>query len=476
MKKNKLCFFFALFFSIVFGLERPALFAQDASGGLPGESGGQSRTGIPSQLYAAAGTGPARKLSSDEAVELAIKNNLGLESARLNADAKKRQSSLSWNQFIPTTSVQGLVNRVNEKSVTIMGPGPRWTAQGQLSFELGLNLATFERIKNLRLEYENGILSYEQARAQTEKTVRQTYYDVIYQGEQIDILEQSFANIQRQAAMAGANYRAGLIPEVDFLRAQVAVEIFKPGLDQAKNGLKTLTANFAFILGLPTNTEFELEAAPEEISYLQLDVDELNAKAFYGNWDIASLRKNILVTQSGQWAQFYSNYTPSLFFTWDLTRSMVEPWENNLFNGSNWNPGGSLTIGVRFYLDRLLPFSQGAQGVKAIDDSIAVLNNRLAQLTQQTAMGVYSTVLSLEQIRSQAEAQKLTVNLAERSYELTEQAYRGGLRQLLDVQSAEQDLREARLNMLKQNTDYLKGILDLEYAIGVPFGTLEGRN
>jgi outer membrane protein TolC len=454
MKKWRNYFIIAAFFGLFCGA--PALFAQEGpSDGLPG-------------------SGPVRKLSPDEAVELALKNNLDLERARISADTKKRASDFSWNQFIPTTSVQGMVNRLNEEPANPL-LGTQWAAQGQLSLDLAINLAMFEKVKQLRLDYENGLLSYEQARAETEKAVRQTYYEAIYLREQIDILEDSLANIQRQAAMAEANYRAGRIPEVDFLRAQVAVEIFKPNLDQAKNGLKTLMANFTLLLGLPAGTQFEFDDAPSEISYLHFNADELSSKAFSGNRSIASLRKSVLSVQSTKWTQFYSNYTPSLFFSWSFTRTLADPWKNEWFNGSNWTPGGSLTVGVRFYLDNLLPFGKGAQGAKDINESITDLNVRLTKLTQETAMNIYNTVLSLEQIRSQAEAQKLTVDLAERSYRLTEQAYRGGLKQLLDVQTAEHDLRQARLDMLRRNIDYLKGLLDLEYAIGVPFGGLGER-
>ena len=65
-----------------------------------------------------------------------------------------------------------------------------------------------------------------------------------------------------------------------------------------------------------------------------------------------------------------------------------------------------------------------------------------------------------------------TVNLAQRSYQLTEQAYRAGLQELLQVQNAEQSLRQARVQMHEQQFNYLNGLIDLEYLIGVPFGTL----
>jgi outer membrane protein TolC len=107
-----------------------------------------------------------------------------------------------------------------------------------------------------------------------------------------------------------------------------------------------------------------------------------------------------------------------------------------------------------------------------MDDNIRGLNINLAQLIRGTELEIYSTLLSLEKIRTTTEAQGYTVNLAERSYRLTEEAYRAGLTELLEMQNAELELRKARLGVLEQNFSYIQGLIDLEYSIGVPFGTL----
>jgi outer membrane protein TolC len=65
--------------------------------------------------------------------------------------------------------------------------------------------------------------------------------------------------------------------------------------------------------------------------------------------------------------------------------------------------------------------------------------------------------------------------MAEQAYQLTEEAYRAGLQDLLEVQNADLTLRQARLQMLEQNFNYRMGLIDLEYAIGVPFGTLSSK-
>jgi outer membrane protein TolC len=80
--------------------------------------------------------------------------------------------------------------------------------------------------------------------------------------------------------------------------------------------------------------------------------------------------------------------------------------------------------------------------------------------------------MQLEKTRTTAEAQRLTVQLAERTYRLSMTAYQNGLKTWLDVQNDELALRQARLGGLQQNYSYLMGLLDLEYALGVPFGSL----
>jgi outer membrane protein TolC len=84
--------------------------------------------------------------------------------------------------------------------------------------------------------------------------------------------------------------------------------------------------------------------------------------------------------------------------------------------------------------------------------------------------------MQLEKARVTVEAQSLTVELAERTYRLTEEAYQAGLSEFLEVQNAELELRRARIGVLEQNYNYIKGLIDLEYAIGVPFGTLSAGN
>jgi len=101
------------------------------------------------------------RISPAEAVDLAARNNLGLESARISTAMSRRASELAWNQFVPEAMVSGSLLRMNnapvisglapvpETAVMPGGPmmvmpfavdGPRWLLNVNLSASLNFQL------------------------------------------------------------------------------------------------------------------------------------------------------------------------------------------------------------------------------------------------------------------------------------------------------------------------------------------------
>jgi outer membrane protein TolC len=444
----------------------------------------------------------ARRISPDEAVDLALKNNLSLESARVALDVKKRKSDLVWNQFLPDLAARGSLAMDNEAS-TVSGnmpvteiplnsplnlpPGtpniygvvpysadaPRWHVQGNFSASLTLSAALFQGIKSIKMDYQTGRVSYEKARIQMERDVRKAYYQILLAEENVSLLQESFATAERQVAMAEANYRSGLSPQLTLLQAQVSRDNMLPTIDQAENGLKLLMANFAMTLGLPYDTRFELVPADDTTGFVDLELDELISKAVQNKPDILELRQQLLTLKTSRQAQALQLYTPYLNFSWNYSPTfMADPFKDKWFKGDNWSDRGSFSITLGITLNNLFPFTKEGQGLKDMDNSIQTATIGLSQMRQGTELEVYNTVLSLEKTKITMEAQNRTVGLAEQSYRLTENAYRAGLSDYLQVQNAELELRRARIGVLEQQFNYLTSLIDLEYAIGVPFGTL----
>ena len=57
------------------------------------------------------------------------------------------------------------------------------------------------------------------------------------------------------------------------------------------------------------------------------------------------------------------------------------------------------------------------------------------------------------------------MELAEKAYNMTYEAYRVGTTEILDVRDSESQLSQAKLGLLNEKYTYLTTLLDLEYAI-----------
>jgi outer membrane protein TolC len=449
----------------------------------------------------------------DEAVDLALRNNLSLQAGAIALDTKKRASDLVWNQFLPDLAIRGSLARQNEKT-TVSGVAPldpdvlppalagsfplakistpigpiynymmpysmdrsQWGVQGSFSATWTLSAALFAGIEAIKADYQAGLVTYEKARFQTERDLRKAYNDMLLLIENIALLRESYTAADRQVAMAQANYRAGLAPELTLLQAQVSRDNMKPTIDQAENGLALSEARFAMILGLPYETRFELVSAESATGFIPLDLAELIGEAARNKPDIRELQRQLAALEKTRQARALQARTPYLRLDWSLTPTFGgDPFKDNWFKKDNWIDGGSFSITIGISLNSLFPFTKEGQAIKDIDNQIKTVANGISQMIRGTEIEIYNTLLTLEQVQTTVETQGRTVAMAEQSYKLTEEAYRAGLQDLLQVQNAELQLRQARLEILKQEFTYRNGLIDLEYAMGFPFGTLSAR-
>lgn len=440
-----------------------------------------------------------RKLDVDAAVSLALANNLSLQSEGIDLGIKKRNSQNALNALIPTVELGGSLIRTNTETtvsgtgvegVTPVMPGvpvydtvaiapysqdlPQWAAAGSISASLALNAGLFEAMRALKLKYAEGQITYEKAKAQLERDVRKSYYSILLLTENITLMEGNLSAAQKRVEQAEANFRAGLVPELTVLQARVAAENLKPALAEFRNGLESSLASFAMTLGLPRGTRLALDGAAES-SYVTLDGDKLVAGAASSQLDVQALKQSIAAMESTRKATFFQVYTPTLQLYWNADPTLIgDPWKDSWFSSDWEQQSGMFRATLGFRLNGLLPMSSEAAGLKEMDDNIRKLNIALAQTVRGMELEIDSAIRTLEKSRTSSTALALNVELAERAYRLSEDAYRAGAKDLLDVQNAELELQKAKLEVLKEKFNYITGLLDLEYAVGVPFGTISG--
>ncbi|MDR2467792.1 MAG: TolC family protein [Spirochaetaceae bacterium] len=432
------------------------------------------------------GEKPVRTISVDEAVSLALNNNLGLQASQVTLEKKKRPAVLSWNQFLPTVGLSGSLSAANSVStqnvpIGISGgqlmyrtvEGPRWGLNAAFQIQWsGLNVAMFEGVRKLKRDYEAGEIGYQKAKLQLERDIRKLYSSILLAEENLKVQEQSFTLAEEQVRTAQANYNAGLSAELTLMQARLNRDKLIPDIDLIKNNIKVSMANFAMLLGLPYDTEFTL-VSTEQVRYdVPFDTAELIRNAAGSKVDLQELRANIVALRTARNAMRYQLWTPSLSLGWTLNPTFSGDPFRDSWSGDSWTDTGRFSLNLSWSLNGMLPFTKEVATLRDLNDDIRSLDINLAQAIRATEVEVYNQVFLVQQARESIDAQQKTVELAERTYRDTLAAFRAGLRDFMEVQNVEQQLRQARLGVLQQQYNFFTGVIDLEYAVGVPFGTM----
>lgn len=416
------------------------------------------------------------RLTIEQAVDYARENSKTLQSSAIDLEIKKRASSYSWNQFMPSVQVTGTMSRKNEvtpMSISIPGypmppqPDPteadHWTAVGGVSVSWNFSAAMIESIRLAKRDYEAGVISWDQTLRQTELQIEKLFYGLLLQEESLKIQQDSLENARLRMEQARINYLNGLIPELSYIQAQVSYQNMKPSVMKQEQLLKQQLDMFGFLIGLPAGTKIELEGAIEP-PHIDLVAQDLVDISMENNPDILLLNKNLEILKLTYSMQNLQTYIPSVSLSWGFQPVVSDIQENWI---DNYTDGGSFSATLVWNLTNMLPFSANQQKAKDTKDNIRKMELSLETLKENTALNIRTQIDNLNQAWANIEAASGNITLAQKSYDMNVTSYQNGTRELLDVKDAESQLNQAKLGLINSKYEYLTGLLDLEYSLNI---------
>jgi len=411
-------------------------------------------------------------LTVDHAVELAQQNNLSLQTSAIELRTKERTKDTAWNAFIPSIDAgAGLAyggTLFSSPDASTFNPDPtkkRWNVNANFNMVLPINAALGTGIKQTVIDYEAGLLSYEDARKQLSRDVRQAYYGLIATAADLELKRANIEIAEKRYEQARENYNNGLISELEKLQAQVTAENNKPALNIQLTQYRNSIMNFKLLLGIPSSTEILLDGDLENITFYQFDARELFEKYSARRLDVLQINKQIESLENTRTLQSQYNRTPTL--------SLTSGWQTNVtdgFEGSSWKKGtwadtGSVGVQLSIPLDDFIPSSKTDVTLKELSDGIETLKINRQLIFDSAEISITNLVMNLQNSINTLETYALNVDLARKSFELTTEAYNLGTRELLDVETAQQELLTAEQNVLLEKFNYITNLLNLEYAL-----------
>ena len=133
---------------------------------------------------------------------------------------------------------------------------------------------------------------------------------------------------------------------------------------------------------------------------------------------------------------------------------------------------GSLSLSVSIPLDGYLPWSVGAQSIETQKATIEILQIQMENARISADIEINKCLNKIKSAKDSIKLMRQRIDLAQKTYEMTQQAYNRGTRDILVLQNAASSLQQSKLRLKSDTFNLVSAILDLENAAGLPFGTL----
>lgn len=399
-----------------------------------------------------------RTLTIEDAVRLAKENNISVKVAKNTLENLEIKNKYSWNSISPIATVSGNFSDDLENDSSSL------SISGSVNLNLKTNL--YSDIQGAKLNFERGKLSYNEAVRAIELSVRKSFYNLIYQQENLELQKQSLETSRTQYVSNQEKFRNGRISELDAFTSRVNYESKKPAVESAEITFQNDLSSFKQILGIEQKTEIELDGTLDKI----LDIKEISFESLpkvtepapdvkFAEYDVQIAKNSLLDSR-------FSAYSPSITGSYSYGKSKTSELDD-------WNTKNSLSVGVSVPLDGILPWSVRAVNVKqnktALDTAEKNLENAKTSVAVQTESYIRKINLAVKQL----DTLKATEELAEQTYKMTLDAYNYGKTDLLSLQNANDSVLSAGVNLKSQAYTLISTILDLEDVLGIDFGTLE---
>jgi outer membrane protein len=415
-------------------------------------------------LLAVAGAARAETLL--DAIELAYKTNPTLQQQRATQRALDEEYVQALAQLRPTVNGQitDVFNHLSENNSTF--------ARGPLELQTETAAVTLSQpiytggaaTAAIRAAQRDVLQGREQLRAAEEQIMGQVitaYMDVMRDTEAVRINQENLAVLQRQLQETSAEFDVGEVTRTDVAQAEARLAAAQANLSAAQAQLQVSRANYTQVVGqppgdlapppglsgVPGNFDGALDVAEKENPALRAAQYAEEAARSRVSEARAAYRPNVSANVSYQvQRQPFNTIGPPSAFT-------PSTWEHTFNAGVTVNvplfAGGARGSKVRQALQ------QDNEAVYSVEGQRRVVLQSISQDWAQISSAHAQTLANEEQVKAAAVAAE-----GER------QEAQVGLRTIIDVLNAEQELRNAQLALVQSRHDEYVFTAQLLSAMG----------
>ena len=276
--------------------------------------------------------------------------------------------------------------------------------------------------------------------------------------QKIAVLNQGYLeSLQAEFKQTQLLYRAGLAKGADLSSAQASVANAQVEVISANANEVIAQSQLQAITGVPYNDIALLKTSPNQLKVTdnlqtflnQAKLQNLNLLA--ARFAMLAAKSNIAVEHAGHYPQLDA----------DLSYSGNQSNNNGLGNTNSNGGTAGLSLTLPIYQGGLV-VAQTTQALHQYQSDLAQYVITYRQTIQQTQQGYTDLLSSLQKMY----AGQIAVNANQENYKQMEISYQAGIRTMVDVLLAKQNLYQAKLSLLDAEYGVLTSYIELKQALG----------
>jgi outer membrane protein TolC len=402
-------------------------------------------------------------LTFQDAIELGLKNNLGVLLQSYNTIAARGQKWKELSALLPNVTAGVSVNAVQDNLAarglrfpgfpTVVGPYGFTDARVYLSQSI-LNLKALNRERGAREDERAAQFGYKDARDLVVLATGNAYLQALSGGARVETAEAQMQTAQALYGKATDQQNAGLSPAIDTLRAQVEFQNRQQQLIVARNDFAKQKLALVRAIGLPVGQEIALTSKAPYDAIATLGIEGSLQRAY------ASRSDYLAAAQQVRAAEYYRKGASSEYFpTIDMTADYGDLGIN--FGNSH----GTFTVAGRLNI----PIFQGGKVHADVLQSEATLRQARAQLDNvrgQIEYEVRTALLDIEAADQQVQVARSSVDLAEQTLMQARDRFSAGVTDNLEVVQAQQTVAGAHESYISSLYAHNLAKIELVRAMG----------
>lgn len=383
-------------------------------------------------------------LTLDEAINLVQENNSEIKRQKIILDASERAVKNSWNSFVPslTLSATDTFNAdktQNQNEAAING-----------NVSLSLKADSFSASKKLKLDYEIEKQNYNQLCNQIEVSVWNSYLDIINLQQEIEHRNQILKNSESLVNENELKYKKGYLSETEYLSSKIVFEKQNMEIKNKNQELKNLYSDFKRLVGFDNDSQIFLSS---DLESLLVKTNTIFESVSSPSVEILKLQK--LAALENLKAKKIAVWSPVL----DVAYSAGPTFDERKFNNT-------VTAGISFSLDSLLPCSIQKEEVRLAEDTLKDLEIQIQNQEKDFSSKFNNLKSELESKKQSIQSYKTFVEITQKNYQLCMKAYNSGRLDYQSLKNASTELLETQIEYTNCVVEIIKTYVSIKELIG----------